>query len=230
MSVNRENNGEIIFDPENQEEIKNFRRAFAIVLNDSPTEPVDAVFLHPLSHGDDDEMFPLAAKLITEGKAQCIVTNGSNGEKLGDTKPGVAWAGKEEYIRRLTSAGVPEDKIILSRPAFHTRQNNDVFQEIAEQKGWKSAATLNQPQQLLRATLGQIRTMQLSNYWMRLYSIYPEPWEAAKRVYGSQGAQQDRRFTLLPSDFERILNYQSKGDLATFKEFFKYIANRSNIR
>lgn len=230
MSINYGKTGEIIFNPEKQEEITNFRRALAIVLKDTPTEPVDAVFLHPLSHGDDNEMFPLAAKLISEGKAQFIVTNGSDGEKLGNTQPGVAWAGKEEYIRRLISVGVPEHKIILSRPAFHTRQNNDAFQEIAEQKKWKSAITLNQPQQLLRATLGQIRTMQQNNYWIRLYSIYPEPWEAARQIYGSQGARQDRRFTLLLSDFERILNYQSKGDLATFDEFFKYIKNRSNIR
>lgn len=211
-------------------EFAEFRRAFEYILKDAPTEPVDAVFLHPLSHGDDTELFPVAAKLISEGKATYVIVNGSDGQALNDPTPGKAWAGKDEYIRQLQECGVDKSKIILSKPAFHTRENNDVFLEIAQKHGWKTAVTLNQPQQLLRATLGQIQVMKDANYWMRIYAIYPEPWDASKHVHGSQGAIQTRRFNLLPADVERILTYQQKGDIATFDEFFNYMAKRSQIR
>lgn len=217
-----------VSDPE-RETIKEYQRALSIALNDPPTEPVDAVFLHPLSHGDDNEMFPLAAKLLKSGRARFVVINGSEGQAIGDPTHGKAWAGREEYIRRLKEVGVnQEDQIIVAGPGLHTRENNDVFLNVAKEKKWKTAVTLNQPQQVLRATLGQIRTMERYPYWMRLYSIFPEPWDA-KKVFGSQGAEEVWRHKLLGDEYNRIKTYQAKGDLATFEEFFAYIKKRPKI-
>jgi hypothetical protein len=72
--------------------------------------------------------------------------------------------------------------------------------------------------------------MQNSGYFLRLYSIYPEPREARKKVTGNQGTADARRFTMLPSDFDRISTYQAKGDLASYDEFFEYISNRDAVR
>ncbi len=217
---------------ERLEAVKQFRRAHSFLLHDAPTEPVDAIFMHPLSHGDDDEMFPLAAELLAQKKANYIVLNGSNGEKLGETEPGKAWAGKDDYIRRLKQHGVAEQQIIVAGPAYHTRQNNDVFLEAAKKHGFKTAVTLNQPQQLLRATLGQIKVMNNREfpYPMQVYATYPEPWDANKKVYGSQGAEQKRRYKLLLDDeLDRIISYQAKGDIASFDEFFEYMNKRADI-
>ncbi len=190
------------------------------------------MFFHPLSHGDDNEMFDLAAETIKTQQAEFIVVNGSEGQALGDNTPGKAWAGKDEYILQLTNRGVKPEQIVLSQPAYHTRQNNDMYTQVAAQRGWKTAVTLNQPQQLLRATLGQIKAMEQQNYWMRVYSIYPEPWEANKEIFGPQGASQTKRFKLIGPEFDRILNYQKKGDkgdLASFDELFDYISRRKTI-
>jgi hypothetical protein len=204
-------------------------QSLIMVFSDYPSEAVDAVFLHPLSHKDDDEMFPLAASLIKSGRAGYIVTNGSDGQAMGDPSPGKAWAGRDVYLRRLVEAGVPEEKILFSLPCMHTRENNDFFLEVARRHGWKRIITLNQPQQLLRATLGQIRSMQLSGYWMRVYATCPRPWDFQREVFGSQGAQQVRRLELLKPELGRVITYQATGDLATFDEFFAYMARRSSI-
>lgn len=222
--------GEVIFDPENQEKLEQFRKAFTIVLNDAPKEKVDAVFLHTMSYGDDDELFPLAAKLIKEGGADYIITNGGNGEAVDDPTPGAAWAGKDVYIRRLIEQGVDPKKIILSEPALHAYEANLKYLKAAEELGLKSAVTVNQPQQLVRATLGQLKAMEKLNYWMRVYSLFPEPWEAQREVKGNQGKETKRRFKMIGSDFDRISTYQAKGDLAAYEEFFDYISKRDSIR
>ena len=144
--------------------------------------------------------------------------------------PAEAWAGKDVYIKKLKDLGVKESQIVLSRAAFHTFDANNANQEVAIEKGWKTAVTVNQPQQLVRATLGQIKSMQNSNYWMRLYSTYSEPWDAGKEVSGNQGLQKSRRFTMIASDYDRIERYQKQGNLATYKEFFDYIKKRPEIK
>lgn len=207
-----------------------FKRAFEMVLKDNPTEPVDAVFLHPLSHGDDEDMFPVAAAFIKDGRAKYIVINGSDGQKFGGEKKGEAWAGKDEYIRRLEQLGVTQEQIVLSDPAFHTRQANDLYLKLAKQHGWKTAVTLNQPQQLLRATLGQIQAMEMQKYPMRVYAVFPEPWDAAKKVCGSQGQAQDRRYKLIGKEYDGILKYQGTGELPPFQDFFNYMEKRSEIK
>ena len=53
----------------NRETIEKYKQAFAIVLNDAPKEKVDAIFFHTMSFGDDEEMFPLVAKFLAEGKS-----------------------------------------------------------------------------------------------------------------------------------------------------------------
>jgi hypothetical protein len=216
--------------PEESEIRAKFDEAFEMVLNDEPAEPVDAVFLHALSYDDDDEMFPLAASYIKEGKAKYIVVNGSDGRRFEGQTPGEAWAGKDEYIRRLKELGVNEDQIVVSAPALHTRQANDAYLDTAKAKGWKTAVTLNQPQQLLRAELGQIQAMKKKDYWMRVYTSFPLPWDEEKEVYGQQGKEKEPRYKLLGKEYERILDYQGKGDLASFDEFFDYMDKRAEIR
>lgn len=211
------------------EKLAEFREAFEMVLQDKPTEPVDAIFFHAMSYGDDDEMFPLAASYLREGKAKYIVVNGSNGRGFYDPTPGKAWAGKEDYARRLKELGVTEDQIKVSKPGLHTRQQNDFYLDLAKDNGWKTAVTLNQPQQLLRAQLGQIKVMEEKGYWMRVYAAYPEPWDAAKVVRGSQGEEQERRWKKIGKDYDRILTYQKQGMLVSFDEFFDYMKKRSEI-
>ncbi len=65
---------------------------------------------------------------------------------------------------------------------------------------------------------------------MRVYTIFPEPWDAAKKVYGSQGTIQNRRFAILGDEFDRVIAYQQKGDIATFDEFFAYMKKRPEIQ
>lgn len=208
-----------------------FCTALTLVFSDGPGETVDGIFFHAMSFGDDDEMFPLAASLLNSGQAEAVVINGFDGETLNDKTPGKASTGKDDYISRLMAEGVDRTQIILSEPAYYTRQACDAYAKVAKQLGWKSAITLNQPQQLLRATLGQIKVMSKpeQNYPMRVYATCPRPWDSQKIVSGNQGASKGARFDLIASELERILTYQDKGHLASFEEFFAYMAERSGI-
>lgn len=235
MNGNSEAKNPIESIEQNPETRIKFDDAFEMVLNDEPTEPVDAVFLHALSYGDDDEMFPLAALYIKEGKAKYIVVNGSDGRRFGGQTPGEAWAGNAEYIRRLKDLGVKEDQIVESAPALHTRQANDAYLELAKQRGWKTAVTLNQPQQLLRSQLGQIQSMAEKKYKMRVYATFPLPWNEEKIVRGPQGVNPEDqkwepRYKLLAKEYDRILERQGTGELVSFDEFFEYMKKRSEIR
>ncbi len=199
-------------------------QALILTLSDWPTEPVDAIFLHGRSFGDDDGLFELCKSLIDSGTARYVAINGSNGEKLNGTVAGEAWPGKDEYFKRLSDLGIKN--IFSTMPAFHTREENDAFLQLARERGWKSAITLSQPHQLLRAMRGQVKSMREQNYSMRIYGASPRPCDWQKTVFGSQGKEQKPRFEHI--EHELLATY-SYGDLASYDELIAYFSRRPNI-
>lgn len=209
-------------------------QAATVLLSDWPQEQVDALFLHARSHGDDDGLFELANELYHSGTVKAVVINGSDGERRGSTKPGEAWPGKAVYLERLKALNIAN--LLLSKPAFDNKHENELFLELAVGHGWRSAAILTQPHQMLRTFLGWVKSMADHEYRMRLYVVTPKftPWW--KVVHGSQGAKAIQRFDHIEEEFKRVPLYQQKGgygkdgrDLATFEELFKYLRHRSYI-
>jgi hypothetical protein len=200
-------------------------QAVLVLLSEWPTEPVEALFFHGRSYGDDDGLFEIAADLSKNGIADCVVVNGSNGERVGSTVPREAWPGKDEYTERLKSLGV--ENIVYSAPAFTTRHENDVFLNLAFEKSWTKVCVLCQPHQALRTMLGFVKAMIERDHFLRIYTVTPESTSWSRMVHGSQGAKHLTRFEHIEEEWRRIENssqYRREGvNLATFEELLGYL-------
>ena len=75
-----------------------------------------------------------------------------------------------------------------------------------------------------------IASMRHHKYWMRIYGVTPMNTDWAKLVYGSPSVGLRPRFEHIQFERDRIPRYQAKGDLATYDEFFIYLASRSITR
>lgn len=202
-------------------------KATAMLSSDYPTENVDAVFFHARSYGDDDGLWELVEQLYVSGQARWIVINGSDGRRWDGTTPGEAWPGRDAWLDRIDTIKPLKHAVIgISRPALHTREENDAFIEYASEANLKSAIILTQPHQLLRTFLGAVRAMYIQHYWMRLYAVAPKTTSWKKLVRGSQGILQMERFGHIAEEFGRIEQYQKAGSLATFDELEDYLRHR----
>lgn len=204
-----------------------------VLLSDWPTDPVEAIFFYARSHDDDDENIFRTASELASRFGGCVVINGSDGELADGTGPGVAWAGKGIWIDRLKDFGITP---LLTRPALDNKDENEAFLSCAIAQGWKSAAILTQPHQIVRTFLGAVKSMADRDYWMRLHAVAPKSVDWWKVVRGSQGAEALPRGMHIGKEDSRIPLYQLKGkygkggrDLATYEELFAYLQRRNAI-
>lgn len=210
---------------------KDLYRATVMLLSDHPNETVDAVFFHTRAHGDDDGLFELADWLQQNGRARNVAINGGDGRSVDPgSRPRSAWPGLNDYFRELTSLGVRARDIVITKPALHTKAENDAFLECARGQGWKSAVIIAQPHQLLRAFLGMVKSMADQDYWMRVYAASPTRTDWYKEVHGSQGKNFAGRSEQIDQEFIRLAPYTEGGSLATLGALFEYFRARKSIR
>lgn len=210
-------------------EALNFYEATLRVLSDWPPKPVEVVFFHGRSFGDETGLFELVSEMYRLDAIRYVALFNNEGERVGSTIPYQANPGKTYYSRRLQEMGVDPNRILLADPAYHTRQENETFCKLAQREGWKSAVIVTQPHQLLRAMLGMAKVMEETSYWMEVYTAAPRTTPWLEIVGGSQGLERKPRLAHIQDEFNRILAYQQKGDLASFEKFFAYLINRDQL-
>lgn len=209
-------------------DLTNFYQATVRVLSDRPTNPVDVVFFHNRSYGDDTGLLTITRDILTEGKTRFIAITNNEGERYGSTIPFEANPGKTEHIRRLRIIGVPDAVIAVPDiKAFNAREENTAFLALAKKEGWTSGAILTQPHQALRTMLGAVQEMNQTGYMMRIFALAPDqtPWEEIVR--GSQGLEEKPRWQHIEDELSRIILRQKTGELATFEELFAYWEKRA---
>ncbi|MDO8463070.1 MAG: hypothetical protein Q7S96_02250 [bacterium] len=202
-------------------------RATCMLLSDQPKAPVDALLFHAKANGDQRGLIEFVASEQRRGLAQYIAINGSAGEALGGTTPGEAWPGAVEYTNQLCFLGVPPEAIICTRPAFHTRDENDAFLALARERSWRRVAIVTHPHQILRAFLGMVRAM--GDAPLVVYAQTPPHTNWSIVVFGSQGAEAMTRREHIHAEFKRIAAYQAKGDLAEFWQLHEYLGERAHM-
>ncbi len=155
-----------------------FLKAQKMVLNDRPTQPVDAAlfFGHSWFDGEKWGVYQLMVDLYKTGMVKYIVLYGSHGQRFGDTIPNVVAPSKDYARDRLVKMGVPDVHIINSELPEPTKNNTpsegEGFLNTAQEKGWHSLIAIANPHQILRATLGLVT---LINKQQRPFDI----WSAA---------------------------------------------------
>jgi len=242
---------DILQNSENQQEIliaeykSQLMRMSELVLSDRlPDYPIDALFIHARSGSDEGGIIELAAELLLSGKVKNIVVTGSDGQGMGssplaDYQRGLdkstAWAGKADWAKKLDEKGVDVGEFVyFSTPAFHTSGENDVYTDIAKELGWHGAATLTHPHQLLRACMGQLKSIQKletvdPSYKLDVYNVYPKETAWEEIVAGSQGKDPKPRRVHASDEYLRIVKYTGQGSLATFDDLIKYWKNRGGV-
>lgn len=214
-----------------EKDLLNIYRATTMVLSDHPQNPIDAIFFHNRSYGDDTHLGNQIAKLIEERQARFAVVTNNEGERFGSDIPFEANPGKTYYINSLKEKGVPEEAIIVPHlKAFHTRQENTAFIEESKKRKWTTAAIIAQPHQLLRTILGAVQAMNQIGYQMEIYTIAPDLTSWDEIVKGNQGAEEKPRKDHIQDELARIILYQSTGELASFDELFTYWQQRGSLK
>jgi hypothetical protein len=100
--------------------------------------------------------------------------------------------------------GVPREKIIHSAPGYHTRAEGDAFLDEARKRGWKRVVTIANPHQIVRATLGIVRTINDQSLPIAAYSDVPPHTNWDVRVKGSQGKERKPRRDHVKDEVERV--------------------------
>jgi hypothetical protein len=191
--------------------------ALVLLLTTKPPPDTDAVFLHARSFGDDDGLFELSGKLLRSGTRN-VVINGFSGESHHDRFKKVS-PGAEKYTVALRDQGIPRDKIIWSRPATYTRDENRAFLQLAREHGWSSSTIIAQPHQVLRIMLGALKEVQIQEMaHFRLYCACPPSTDWEKAVQASQGNHRKSRFEDVGEEFKRTIRDIDKGDSATLEQ------------
>lgn len=216
----------MLFDGENS---LNIYKATSMLLSGAPKAPVDVLFFHGRSFGDETGLFEIAGQMYRRDMIRKILVFNNEGERYGSNVPFEANLGKAEYRRRLRAQGIlAKDIICPERQAFHTQQENDTFLEHSKKEGFRSGVILAQPHQVLRAMLGMLKAMQEQSYVMEVYAVAPKCTLWQEVVRGNQGLEEKRRVEHIGDELKRVYDYQQLGWLATFEELFIYLAKREN--
>ncbi|QQG40414.1 MAG: hypothetical protein HYV37_02475 [Candidatus Levyibacteriota bacterium] len=204
-----------------------------MVLNDRPTEPVDAALFFGRSWFDAEKtgVYQLMKDFYDQGMIKYIVLYGGDGQKFGETVPDVAAPGKRFARDRLVKMGVPNESILDSE--LEDQTENNTLEEgrgmlnLVRSRGWSRVVAVANEHQLLRATLGLIPMINNSEgEQIDLWTAAPHDTNWNKRVRGAQGEHFGPRSDHIILENNRVRQYQEKGDLASFERYHAYIQNR----
>src|SRR3989344_4076216 len=210
--------------------------ATTVLLSDSPPGSVDAVFFHGRSFFDAGkrDIFQVAVDYISQGRAQYILLADSEGERVGETIPQVAYPGKSLWTDRLVKMGMDRERIIYSphlvprEHGFNTTTEAHAFLNTCIERGFKTGVVLTQPHQIVRAMLGAVKRIQEQELPVDLWTEAPRSVDWNKKVKGSQGMELKPRIYHIQDEIDRVFRYQAKGDIASFDELFDYLATRDD--
>lgn len=184
------------------------REQFIVLVQSQRLRKADAIVLLT---GDALVRTKKAATLFREHWAPLIVVSGNS------FAPEHGSLNAHDYRNALLEDRVPETQILLEAKSLNTRQQGINIMEMVKKKGWKRIIIVASHYHQYRAflTFLQARTdaqsnVDIINGWMRNLS-----W-TRKEPYGI-------RIDLLEGEFDRIEQYQQKGDVASFKEGIDYL-------
>ncbi len=209
-------------------------KAYNLLCNDRPAKPCDILYFFGRSYFDAPKksFYGLAVNLYQQGMVRKIIVPGTEGERLGETIPGMAHPGKTAMKNRLVRMGVAEEDVVFSKPGYHTKQEGDAFLDYSMENSLHRAIAFTNPHQIVRAMLGLVRTINDKSLSLETYTAVPDPekFDWGRMVKGSQGQKLEPVFKHFYEELSRISRYQQKGDLAGFEELFEYMNIRNSRR
>ena len=186
--------------------------------------------LYIFSETEDNQLSPVEQAIVCWSrnageKIVCLNTvAGRNGS-----------AGFEFQKYELIWHKVPEAAIIpLEVPPepfmVHTRSEAELLVRYARAHQWGSVIVCAASFHQVRA-FASVVTIALREYpTLRIYSAPGTPLNWKNRVRHSQGALQNERKALIQEEYNRLVKYHKKGDLASNDEILNYLDWRDSVR
>lgn len=160
----------------------------------------------------EDHRFISGLKLWKEGVVKYLLVAGMNAEQNRRFGPYT-----KEGISRTAGLGTGEkDRLLVLEEARHTAHQAEWVLDMAHRQGLRTLILTTSAYHLPRAFLTVLKAMMKRGHWLKIIPMaLHAPWKI------SLG-----ELRYIPSEFKRIVEYQKKGDVATFPELVNYLRGR----
>jgi uncharacterized SAM-binding protein YcdF (DUF218 family) len=189
-----------------------------------PETIADAAYLYGQTEDNQVSVLSAARKLIHENLARKIV--------IVDSGPKSGYPGYAVWKAEMLEAGIAEEIMetidLRESNSLNTLIEANAMIDHVKQNGYTSVFVVASPFHQLRAFMTSV-TAALNHYpQVRLYSYNGHPLSWLDTVVHSQGKTMGPRKTLIQAEYDRILRYQQKGDLASVGSVLRYLDNRDS--
>lgn len=183
------------------------RERFCALLDLQQPQKGDCIFV---LQGDGIFRAAHAALLFKEGFAPHVAIVGGADNRAYGSFP------SQEVVDEMVRRGVPKDAIHFESVAPHTRGEADRAMELARKNRWNSLVVVTSPHHQYRAFLTFVEALHDADLSLKLINaVAPLSW-TERTPWGT-------RSELLHSEFDKIAEYQKKGDVASYEEGITYL-------
>jgi hypothetical protein len=187
-----------------------------------PRSIVDGAVLYCQTIDNQHSVFRAAREIIHRNLARKVLIQNSG--------PVSGYPGFSVWKSELEKIGIPGSRIdginTAEMNSLNTLIESEAVIPYAVNKGLRSLYVVSAPFHQLRAFMTLV-TVALRSYPDALifsYPGYPLPW--LEEVTHSQGIPLGARKDIIKAEFERIENYQRKGDLSSEADIIEYLNRR----
>ena len=187
------------------------RERFIALLDSQPLQKGDAIVV---MQGDGLSRAGHAVEILKNGFARTAVIVGSADNRSYGSFP------SREIRDEMIRLGAPDNAVFCEeKVGAHTRAEAERAVQVSKEKNWKTALIVTSPHHQYRTFLTFLKAMKDAEYDLTLINApAPLSWFEIN-PWG-------RRIDLLTREFDKIDEYQKKGDVASYQDGIEYLENQ----
>lgn len=195
-----------------------------ILCDSHPASVADAVYLFAQTRHNESSVFVAAKEIIDLGMARKVLLLGSE-ENAG-------YPGGASWWRKLVESGV--DGAIIGKVMLNKGERHNTLTEAlalvhyAKKARYDSLIVSAAPFHQLRAFMTTVTVVLCHSPGLKIFSHPGGPLDWSEPTVHSQGLLKAPRRKLIRAEYERIVRYRLKGDLASFEEVLSYLNSRDD--
>ena len=190
------------------------REKFIILVDNDKIYNSDAIIL---LEGDGTFRCQKAVELYKYGYSNKIIFSGGISDHAYGSFP------VEDLLPTLKQLGLNENDLIIENLSRNTKEQADLVIKIAINKSWKNLILVASHYHQYRAYLTFLESIRISNIDIMLYNAPANDLEWFNHTgWGT-------RFELLESEFDKILDYQQLGHVASFEFAINYQIKKEKL-
>jgi uncharacterized SAM-binding protein YcdF (DUF218 family) len=183
------------------------REEFVSLIEKQTLSKGDVIFV---LQGDGVARAEYATKLFEEGLAPIVAIVGNANDRAYGSFP------SSEVRDKMVERGMKASAIHFEEVAPHTRAEAERAMQFAKQEEWKKILIVTSPHHQYRAFLTFLKAMRDAHLDLVLMNAVAPLSLTEKLPWGT-------RSDLLERNFDKINEYQKKGDVASYEEGIAYL-------